>query len=149
MGFLLDSSVWVALAFDAHPAHRRAMEVFVIASDTRPACFCRSTEQSFLRLASTPAILRAYGMSDMTNDDALRTLDGFMRHPAVAYRDEPQGISSLWPRMAKRTTASPRVWMDAYLAAFAITARLTMVTSDNDFTAFKTRGLDLMLIPTR
>jgi predicted nucleic acid-binding protein len=51
--------------------------------------------------------------------------------------------------MAKRTTASPRVWMDAYLAAFAITARLTMVTSDNDFTAFKTRGLDLMLIPTR
>jgi len=138
----------VALAFDAHPAHPMAIEVFGLASKRRPACFCRSTQQSFLRLASTPAILRAYGVSAMTNDDALRTLEGFTASPAVAFREEPRQITILWPGMAKRTTASPKIWMDAYLAAFAIAGGLTFVTTDDAFDAFKLSGLNLMHVET-
>jgi uncharacterized protein len=144
--YLFDSNIWVALAFNAHPAHRMAIEAFGIASKARPACFCRSTQQSFLRLASTPAILKAYGVNGMTNADALRTLDGFMTHSAVAYRDEPNEITALWPQVAARSTASPKVWMDAYLASFAIAGKLTMVTIDDDFNAYKRDGLDLALI---
>src|SRR5436309_901276 len=120
MAFLFDSSLWIALTFNAHPAHAAARKTFARASKAEPACFCRSTQQSFLRLISTPPILRAYGVSSMTNYDAVGTLHGMMANPAVAYRAEPGEISSLWPEMADRPTASPKVWMDAYLAAFAI-----------------------------
>ena len=146
--FLFDTNIWVALAFSAHPAHATARVAFAKASRSRPACFCRATQQSFLRLLSTPAVLRAYGASAMTNDDALRVFDGFTAHPAVAFQEEPETISTLWPRAGKRATASPKVWMDVYLAAFALSGGLTMVTTDRDFGAFKSRGLDLILIET-
>jgi toxin-antitoxin system PIN domain toxin len=136
----------VALAFDAHPAHLAAMAAFSSASNARPACFCRSTQQSFLRLSSTPAMLRAYGVSGMTNAAALRTFEGFVANPAVAYREEPGNITILWPRVAGRSTASPKVWMDVYLAAFAIAGSMTMVTLDGDFNTYMSRGLDLVLI---
>ena len=57
---LYDSNLWVALTFAAHPHHGRAVEKFASASAESPACFCRATQQSFLRLATTPAVLRAY-----------------------------------------------------------------------------------------
>jgi uncharacterized protein len=39
---------------------------------------------------------------------------------------------------------SPRYWTDAYLAAFAISAGLRMVTFDRDFEKFE--GLSLLLL---
>jgi len=56
-------------------------------------------------------------------------------------------ITALWPRVATRSTASPKVWMHAYLAAFAIAAGMTMVTLDEDFSAYEPQDLDLVLIP--
>lgn len=43
-------------------------------------------------------------------------------------------------------THSPKIWMDAYLAAFAIAGGLRMVTLDGDFKAFVPQGLDLVLL---
>lgn len=147
--FLFDTNVWVALTFDAHPLHRAALDALAGASKRRPACFCRATQQSFLRLASTPAVLRAYGVSGLTNDDALRTYEALAAAPGVAWRDEPAGIDSLWPRLGARGTASPHVWMDAYLAAFAIAGGLLMVTTDDGFEKFTPRGLELTLVGAR
>ena len=42
--------------------------------------------------------------------------------------------------------ASPKVWMDAYLAAFAIRAGLPFATLDADFRRFEAAGLDLHLL---
>ena len=147
--FLFDSNVWVALAFDAHPAHDAAREAMGRASDSRPACFCRLTQLSFLRLASTPALHSLYGVSVLTNDQVLRIYNSFTSHAAVAWRDEPATITSLWPRLAACSTPSPKVWMDAYLAAFAIAAGLTMVTTDRDLTAHQRSGLGVVVIDTR
>ena len=52
----------------------------------------------------------------------------------------------LWHRLAARDTASPKVWMDAYLAAFAMNARLRLVTLDQDFKAFEAQGLDCLRV---
>jgi predicted nucleic acid-binding protein len=60
--------------------------------------------------------------------------------------DEPPGTVALWHRLAARDTASPKVWMDAYLAAFAITGRLDFVTLDRDFQAYEPHGLKLRLL---
>jgi toxin-antitoxin system PIN domain toxin len=144
--FLFDSNLWVALAFEDHPTHDLAQQALARATVSRPACFCRSTELSFLRLASTPALHRMYGASTATNEDVLRTYESFTSHPAVAWREEPAGIASHWPKLASRTTASPKVWMDAYLAAFAIAGDLTLVTADADFKGFTRSGLTLHLI---
>lgn len=145
-GYLFDTSVWIAAVFSSHPCHRQARKALLDATPANPAVFCRSTEQSFLRLASTPTLLKAYGAAGLTNRDALVALDAFLVLPQVDEREEAPGVPGLWHRLASRATASPKVWMDAYLAAFAIEGELCMVSLDRDFNHFKAQGLDLMLL---
>lgn len=71
----------------------------------------------------------------LTNRDALDSLNRFQSSPRVAFRTEPEGLVPLWHQLAVRPAASPRVWMDAYLAAFAIAAGLMLITLDRDFAA--------------
>ena len=147
--FLFDTNVWIALTFNAHPGHQAARRVFSGASRDRPACFCRATQQSVLRLASTDTVThKTYGVP-MTNADALRTFEGFLSNPHVSFRVEPAKLESLWPKNAALKSASPKVWMDAYLAAFAIAGELTLATFDGDFKAYEKHGLDLLLIDTK
>lgn len=145
-GYLLDTNVWIALAFATHSHRSQAVEAYSKVEVSRPAVFCRSTQQSFLRLATTPAILRKYGAESFTNDDAIEVLNQFLSLPTVSYRDEPSGLVPIWHRLAGRPTASPKVWMDAYLAAFVITGGLKMVTFDSDFKSFEGNGLALQLL---
>ena len=125
---------------------RQAQRVLGEATPGEPAVFCRSTQQSFLRLASTPTLLRAYGAEGLTNRDALVALDALLALPQVCERTEPPGVLALWHRLACRDTASPKVWMDAYLGAFAIRGGLRMVSLDHDFKGLEAQGLDLVLL---
>ena len=145
-GSLFDTSVWIAAVFPTHPFHQVAQQHLLQATAVEPAVFCRATQQSFLRLASTPAILKAYGATGMTNRDALVALSALLALPQVCEREEPPGTFAIWQRLASRDTASPKVWMDAYLAAFAIGGGLRMVTLDQDFRNFVPNGLKLALI---
>lgn len=143
---LFDSNIWLALTFSAHPHHALASEIFSAATDENPACFCRATQQSFLRLATTPVLLRVYGAEGFTNEDAANLLQTLSLLPTVGLLDEPPEIPSLWLRLAALPTASPKVWMDAYLAAFAICHQAEFVTLDRDFLNFEKDGLKLKLL---
>lgn len=145
-GSLFDSSVWIAAIFTTHPFHRQAQTALREATPAAPAVFCRSTQQSVLRLASTPVLLKAYGAEGLTNRDALVALDALLALAQVCERDEPPGTVPLWHRLASRDTASPKVWMDAYLAAFAMGGALRFVTLDHDFKTYAAQGLDLVLL---
>ena len=145
-GSLFDSSVWIAAIFPTHPFHEQAQTALHDATPAAPAVFCRSTQQSVLRLASTPALLKTYGADGLTNRDALVALDALLALAQVCEREEPPGTVVLWHRLAGRDTASPKVWMDAYLAAFAMGGALRMVTLDHDFKTYQARGLDLLLL---
>jgi len=59
---------------------------------------------------------------------------------------EPVGLGTLWHHLASLPTASPKVWTDAYLAAFAIGHDLEFVTLDGDFKRFVKDGLKLKLL---
>jgi toxin-antitoxin system PIN domain toxin len=141
-GSLIDINVWIAATFPTHPCHQKAQQPLARATPAAPAVFCRTTQQGFLRLASNPAQLKAYGAVGLTNRDALVALNAFLALPQVCERAEPPGLVPLWHRLATRDTASPKVWMDAYLAAFAIHAGLRLVTLDQDFKSFVAQGLD-------
>lgn len=145
-GSLLDTNVWLAAVFTTHPFHQAAQKNLQQATPAEPAVFCRSTQQSFLRLASTSTLLKAYGAIGLTNIDALVALGALLALPQVCEREEPPGTFALWQRLASRDTASPKVWMDAYLAAFAISGGLRMVSLDQDFKSFARSGLKLVLI---
>lgn len=99
-----------------------------------------------MRLVSTPTLLNAYGAEGVSNRDALVAMDALQALPQVCLRDEPPATLALWRTFATRDTASPKVWMDTYLAAFAVAGGLRMVTLDGDFKNFVPQGLDLVLI---
>jgi len=143
---LYDSNLWVALTFSAHPHHGRAVETFASATVESPACFCRATQQSFLRLATTPALLRAYRADGFTNRDAVDLHATLIRQPNIRVLPEPPELEPLWQQLAALPSASPKVWMDAYLAAFAIRHEIEFVTLDKDFKNFKKDGLKLHLL---
>jgi len=143
---LFDSNVWLALTFSAHPHHSLAKKIFATTTRESPACFCRATQQSFLRLATTPTILKAYGAEGFTNLDAVSLIAALTKLPNIRMLPEPLELEPLWHRLAGLKTASPKVWMDAYLAAFAICHEAEFVTLDRDFRNFEKEGLKLRLL---
>ena len=145
-GSLFDTNVWLAAVFKKHDFHGIARKALEQSSATNPAVFCRSTQQSFLRLASTRALLKTYDADGMSNRDAIVAYEQLQAQPHVTMREEPTGLQALWLQLAGLDTASPKVWMDAYLAAFAIRGKLRLVTLDQDFKNFVSQGLHLSLL---
>ena len=76
---------------------------------------------------------------DFLDIEALLTDDRIIFRP-----QEPAGLDLHWREFALRDTASPTLWMDAYLAAFALAGGYRMVTTDTGFRQFS--GLDLVLL---
>jgi predicted nucleic acid-binding protein len=80
-----------------------------------------------------------------TNREAWQAYDSFLDDTRIVLRtDEPPGLEELWRAFASRATPSPKLWMDAYLAAFTVAAGYRLVTADAAFRQF--RGLDLHLL---
>lgn len=143
---LYDANLWVALAFAAHPHHGIASRHFKARDSAQPAAFCRVTQQAFLRLVSTPVIQRTYDSPPITNAAAWSKCRDLLALPQILWLDEPEGFSNLWQSLACLSSASPKVWTDAYLAAFAIGHDMDFVTLDSDFKSFEKDGLKLKLL---
>jgi predicted nucleic acid-binding protein len=62
----------------------------------------------------------------------------------IAWSDEPNRLPEKWKELTSISRSSPKLWMDAYLAAFAITGKYRLVTTDQGFKQFK--GLNLHLL---
>lgn len=54
----------------------------------------------------------------------------------VAFADEPTGIEAVWRSNTQGLAFSPKVWTDAYLAAFAELAGFEVVTFDQGFARY-------------
>ena len=146
---LFDTGVWIGLAFDSHPLHRMARDVFESADSERPIAFCRATQNSFLRLLTTPTIQALYGGPAVTNAQAWAKSQELLALPQVVWLAEPVALESEWKRCGAVATVSPKVWMDAYLAAFAISGDLELVTFERDFANFVRYGLRLTLLEAK
>lgn len=134
--FLFDTNIWLALTFAVHPLHTAANGAFANTTIDDKACFCRATQQSVLRLTSDGRLASQYGVAPISNRDAFARLEALMARPNVDFVEEPATLLPRWKAFADLTTASPKRWMDAYLAAFAVEGGLTFVSGDNDFKVF-------------
>jgi toxin-antitoxin system PIN domain toxin len=144
---LADSNFWLALALSKHEFHRVARAYLRRQSADDPVLFCRSTQQSFLRLLTTSAVFSPYGIPPLTNKAAWSVYEGFRSHARVAWAEEPTGLEPIWKGLAGGSAASPKLWMDAYLAAFAIAGEYQLVTTDKAFKQFKSLDLLVLSIP--
>lgn len=142
---LCDVNVWLALALSGHAQHFVARQWFDSVEGRGEVLFCRSTQQSFLRLLTNTAVLAPYGNKPLTNAAAWSAYESFLADERIEFAaKEPLGIDGHWKQLAAKRTASPKLWMDAYLAAFALAGQLTLVTNDRAFKQF--RGLSLTLL---
>jgi len=130
--FLPDVNLWLALAFDKHVHHLVAKKWFGGIPDG-DCSFCRMTQQGFLRLATNPKVL---GDETVTLADAWRLYDRLFCDARVAFAMEPEGLEPLWRGHTRARSFSPKVWNDAYLAAFAQAAGFGLVTFDRGFAQF-------------
>lgn len=142
---LCDSNTWLALALSKHVHHAAARRWLHTVDDARSVFFCRATQQAFLRLLTNASVLAPYGNAPLTNRQAWQAYEAMLSDDRIVLRaDEPAGLEVRWKQFAVRSTASPKLWMDAYLAAYALAGGHRLVTTDAAFKQF--RGLDLELI---
>ena len=97
-----------------------------------------------LRLLTTSGVMSVYGISPLSNSAAWAIYEQFVSDDRIAFHAEPPRMDAVWKKLAARRTSSPKLWMDAYLAAFAITGGMQLVTTDKAFTQFP--GLDALVI---
>ena len=131
---LPDVNVWLALTFDSHTHHPAAKAWFDGLANDPVCCFCRLTQQGFLRLATNRSV---FGKDAVPLPDAWRIYDLYLSDPRVLFAQEPADTESHWRRYTQSRTFSPRVWNDAYLAAFARAGGLEVVTFDSGFTQYQ------------
>jgi toxin-antitoxin system PIN domain toxin len=141
---LLDVNVWLALALSGHAFHDVARRWLLAERLDGKLLFCRTTQRSFLRLLTTSAVLDRFGNPPLTNTEAWQVYQSFLKDSRVAYAAEPHDLERHWQQLAARDNSSPKIWMDAYLAAFAITSGSQLVTIDAAFRQYE--GLDLLLL---
>lgn len=142
---LCDVNVWVALAIGPHVHHKAALNWFDSVNEPESVLFCRATQHSLLRLLTTAALFAPYGLTALSNEAALAQYDALVKDDRVAMLEvEPAGLEGHWRRFATMSSASPRLWMDAYLAAFAVSAGARLITTDAGFRRF--RGLRPLLL---
>src|SRR5260370_36814515 len=96
---LADSNVWLALALSRHEFHSAARAWLGQHSPRDAALFCRSTQQSFLGLLTTRAVLAPFGIPPLDNKAAWSVYEGFLADDRVAWTDEPRGLQSFWKRL--------------------------------------------------
>lgn len=141
MTFLLpDVNVWVALNSDRHMHHAVANRWYRAQPETARFVFCRHTQLGLFRILSTSA---AMSNEALTQQACWEIFDQWIDTGQVAWAEEPEGTDELLRGRTSSRSIAPKMWADAYLAAFSEAAGLTLVTFDKALAA-QTKGAVLL-----
>lgn len=145
MPALCDVNVLLALVTDRHALHDLSAE-WAESVPAGGAVLCRVVQMGLLRLLNNPAVMQEDAL-DTPGCWALwrRLLDDERFRFA---HDEPPAIDVAFERFTSGRAFSPRLWTDAYLAAYAHAAQLTLVTLDHGFRSFPGLACEV-LVPGR
>lgn len=94
--------------------------------------FCRLSQLGLLRLLTNAAFMAG---KPLNNLQALEVYDRFFEDSRVIFVSEMPDVERQFRRNSAATTASPKLWADSWLLAFAQTAGGTLVTFDRALAA--------------
>jgi toxin-antitoxin system PIN domain toxin len=97
----------------------------------------------FLRLATNR---KAFPVDAVPLNQAWQLYEELLTDLHVVYAEEPIGLDTRWQKFTQSRQYSTNLWTDAYLAAFAFTADIELVTFDQAFTQFN--GLKCIILAT-
>jgi len=126
-----DVNVWLALMLEDH-IHRAAARQWWESDQSDLIGFLRLTQMSILRLLTTPAAMN--GMP-LRMPEAWAAYDRLFGDDRVVFLDEPRGMEVSFRKYAKEDRASPKLWADAWLLAFAECAGGVVITFDRALAA--------------
>jgi len=136
---LPDVNVWLAL-IDQNHVHHTAASRYWLESRTELA-FCRVSMLGLLRLSTLPCVLSR----PLTAAEAWEIYRTYLTDPQICFLSEPESTEWHFAALTAGTDLSPRLWTDAYLAAFAMAGALRLVSFDSDFARFP--GLRFLHLP--
>jgi toxin-antitoxin system PIN domain toxin len=139
---MCDISVLLALVAERHAYHNRCKRWWKGRDHAFPLLICREVQIALLRLLSTEAVM---SQDVMTLPHAWALYASLLKCGGFARVLEPRGLDVEWERLCRPYKRSPKVVMDAYLAAFALAGGYTLVTLDEAFANFS--GLPLLIPP--
>lgn len=129
MTYLADVNVWLAFTLSNHVHHATAFRWFGESAQDEIA-FCRVTQMGVLRLLTNRHAMIENPLKPI---DAWRTFDALLSMEGVLFVHEPRGLEEEWRKGAVNHSYGPNWGTDAYLAAFAIAAGMTVATFDKAF----------------
>ena len=137
---LLDVNVWFSLSSKDHIHHDTALKYWEEAASEH-LIFCRSTVLGLLRVCAQHS-----SPGGKTNDvhQAWAIYEGWRRHPGVFLAPDPLDMESCLTRWLHEGVDIHKTWTDAYLASFAVSASLRLVSFDRDFRRFP--GLEFLCL---
>jgi len=135
----LDANVWLALLWSRHIHSDKAKEWFERSSEEK-FLFCRITQITVLRLLTTAAVM---GTDVKKMKEAWELWDKVCADDRIEFLSEPEAIDYEFRRRSELRSPSPKVWVDAYLIAFASVAGLKLVTFDR---GLRSRGAEVHVL---
>lgn len=135
----LDANVWLALLWSRHVHSGKARQWFE-RSNEELFFFCRFTQLTVLRLLTTVSIM---GKDVRSMSQAWGLWDQVCADSRIAFLSEPEDFEREFRAHSRLSSASPKLWADAYLLAFASIAGVKLVTFDR---ALRSRSVDVLVL---
>src|SRR5437762_304208 len=123
-----DVNVWLALTYEGHIHHEVARAWLAEVGPDSRLFFCRITQLALLRLLTTEAVMGKEEV--LSQKKAWRAYDQWIKDRRITLMQEPANLDPPFRRLSRSLQPSPKDWADSYLAAFALSAELTLVTFD-------------------
>jgi toxin-antitoxin system PIN domain toxin len=125
--FLPDINVWLALHHEVHRHHLNVVQWFRSLDTDSKLIFCRHTQIGMFRLLTTQAVM---GDEVLTQKQCWAIYAHWIDGGRATLLADPASTDEGFEALASADLPSPKVWADAYLAAFAVSSDLTLVTFD-------------------
>jgi toxin-antitoxin system PIN domain toxin len=133
MKLLSDVNVLVALVAERHAAHEDVNAWWAALPSTETIHIARPVQTGFLRLLCTEAVM---GQDTLSLPHAWSVYATLLASGRFAMVIETPGLDSTWEQLCRPFGRSPKVVMDAYLAAFALSGGYRLATLDRAFKQF-------------
>jgi hypothetical protein len=140
MAALCDVNCLLSICYDRHVHHPQAL-AWLEQQDALSVGICRNTQLGLLRLLTNASVM----IGDVCNlKQSWKVYDTLMSDERLVFFVEPIDLEQHFRRYTASGRVSPKLWQDAYLAAFARATKLHLVTFDGGFQQFK--GLRLTVL---